>query len=144
MATRSALITVMALRSPGVLRGRELLGSDPECGSRCERPDGGCDVPDTQTEVTVPVAAQLLDRPPDLGVYCSCRCATSAWGQPEAKRLCECPTGFICKDILQDMDFGADAYSGSYCVKFGSDILGSPATFSGGQRCNPKLEDCNR
>lgn len=66
--------------------------------------------------VTVPVAAWDTDRPASSSVYCSCRCD----GPTSGARYCECPSGFSCVKLLDDLGFGQGELAGSYCVKDGT------------------------
>jgi hypothetical protein len=46
----------------------------------------------------------------DRSVYCTCRCD----GPPGVADFCECPEGFICKEILSS---GGVGIRGSYCIR---------------------------
>jgi hypothetical protein len=75
----------------------------------------------------VSVKPQLVERTaaasPDHGgdnvhdtVYCSCRC-----GGPDANaKYCDCPSGFECKKLVDDLGFGSVGLAGSYCIRSGS------------------------
>lgn len=77
----------------------------------CRVPDrDGADVTD---RIKVPVLAQLQGRNADSAVYCSCRC-----DGPEANaRYCECPSGFVCEELVDDLGLGKGQLAGSYCIK---------------------------
>jgi hypothetical protein len=51
------------------------------------------------------VRADQLER----SVHCSCKC-----GGPETVEHCQCPSGFICREVLT---LGGDGIRGNYCVK---------------------------
>ena len=61
-----------------------------------------CEVPGFGGYVTVPVEPQRTERPPELAVYCSCRCG----GADPNARYCECPSGFECAEIVADRGQG--------------------------------------
>lgn len=65
---------------------------------------------DASHRIQVPVAPQLVNRPPDTAVFCSCRCA----GANPSATYCTCPTGYVCQDLI---DSGGEPFQGSYCVK---------------------------
>lgn len=77
-----------------------------------------CEVPGFGGNVTVPVEPQLTERPPELAVYCSCRCG----GADPNARYCECPSGFECAEIVADRGQGQSELAGSYCIRSGSDV----------------------
>lgn len=86
-----------------------------------------CQIPSAVegTYTSIAVEPQLLDRPPEVGVYCSCRCS----GPDPNARYCECPNGFECADIgLTNSTLAGLAITGNYCVKNGTN--GDPVTFS--------------
>lgn len=82
-----------------------------------------CVPPDGVGEVNVPVAAQLVKRPPSSAVYCSCRCDGARKDAP----YCECPSGFQCRPLIDDIGLGNSQLAGSYCVRSGSDDENIPA-----------------
>jgi hypothetical protein len=80
-----------------------------------------CEVPGFGGNVTVPVEPQLIQRSPEVAVYCSCRCGGS---DPNA-RYCECPSGFECAEIVTsqtNQNSGQEQLAGSYCIRSGSDV----------------------
>lgn len=77
-----------------------------------------CEVPGFGGYVTVPVEPQRTERPPELAVYCSCRCG----GADPNARYCECPSGFECAEIVADRGQGQSELAGSYCIRSGSDV----------------------
>jgi hypothetical protein len=97
--------------------------------------EGKCKTPDGTSDIKSPVAAQLKNRPPSSAVYCSCRCGGS---QKEAP-YCECPSGFECKNLIDDIGLGNSQLAGSYCVKTGTSQENIPTT----SKCtdNPSSSD---
>jgi len=79
-----------------------------------------CVVPGFGGNVTVPVEPQRTERPPELAVYCSCRCG----GNDPNARYCDCPSGFQCLEIVSDQggEEGQTGLAGSYCIRNGSDV----------------------
>jgi hypothetical protein len=77
-----------------------------------------CEVPAFGGYTTSPVEPQRTERPPELAVYCSCRCA----GDDPNARYCECPSGFECSEVVANRGQGASELAGSYCIRSGSDV----------------------
>ena len=77
-----------------------------------------CEVPGFGGYVTVPVQPQRTERPPDVAVYCSCRCD----GNDPNARYCECPSGFECAEIVSDQNQGQAQLAGSYCIRRNSNV----------------------
>jgi len=77
-----------------------------------------CEVPNFGGNVKVPVLPQRTERPPDVAVYCSCRCD----GKDPNARYCECPSGFECSEIVSDQNQGQAQLAGSYCIRKGSNV----------------------
>jgi hypothetical protein len=85
-----------------------------------------CSIPGTQASTTptsadninVKVPPQLLARQTDKAVYCSCRCD----GPEKNARYCECPEGFQCEELVDDLKItmAAGNLAGSYCIRAGS------------------------
>lgn len=71
--------------------------------------EGDCLTPSGEP-VTVPVEAQLSNRPADTHVFCSCRCDGLGDGP-----FCECPSDHECRELIAPL-FGETEVSGSYCV----------------------------
>ncbi len=67
-------------------------------------------------QVTVP--PQLLNRRADDAVYCSCRCD----GPDKNARYCECPEGFQCEPLVDNLKItqGQAQLAGSYCIRSGT------------------------
>lgn len=92
-----------------------------------------CRIPGTSGErevdqITAVVNPQLIERRADKAVYCSCRCA----GPDPNARYCECPSGFKCTALIDDLGLGNANLAGSYCVKDGTQ-----GTLTSNQTCNP-------
>jgi hypothetical protein len=77
---------------------------------------GACETPDLTDTITVPVQPQLLERRPEQAVYCSCRCD----GEKSNAPYCECPEGFSCENLIDDIGLGNAQLAGSYCVRTGT------------------------
>lgn len=77
---------------------------------------GHCTVPGSEEAITARVSPQLLDRRPDVAVYCSCRCD----GPDPKARYCECPSGYSCLPAVPDLALGRVQLPGSYCLREGS------------------------
>jgi len=107
---------------------------------RCSVP--GTKVGDSQNNITVQVPAQLTARQTDKAVYCSCRCD----GAEKNARYCECPSGFKCSKLLDDLQIkgsGKTQLAGSYCVKNGTEYNPNDAnTKDGGTTCADRPADC--
>jgi hypothetical protein len=86
---------------------------------------------------TIEVKPQLTERRPEDAVYCSCRCAGS---DPNAN-YCECPSGFECRELVQDLGQGSEQLAGSYCIKSGSFVADNPARIPAGE-CVQDLGNC--
>ena len=85
-----------------------------------------CSIPGTQASndpasadnINVEVKPQLVERQTDKAVYCSCRCD----GPEKNARYCECPEGFQCEEVVQNLAItkAAGQLAGSYCIRSGS------------------------
>jgi len=119
-----------------------------ECmgGGDCSPNNGkGCRVPGTDGQETnngqfvdrieVAVAPQLIERSADDAVYCSCRCD----GDDENARYCECPSGFACVELVEDLGLGADQLAGSYCIKEGTRYNTQQSV---GMKCDKNAKNC--
>jgi len=94
------------------------------------KPDGEynphCAIPGTKPtkdrgsadNVNVSVPSQLVNRQTDKAVYCSCRCD----GPDKNARYCECPEGFDCTKVVDNLKItqGAGQLAGSYCIRSGT------------------------
>lgn len=115
--------------------------ADACAASGCTSANGvGCRVPGTNGEdpndtIHVAVSPQLLERSADDSVYCSCRCD----GPDSNARYCECPSGFACVELVEDLGLGGGQLAGSYCIKEGT-------RYNTGQKegpeCNPLQKNC--
>ncbi len=76
-----------------------------------------CRLPATETAIEVPVEPQLLQRTTDKAVYCSCRCD----GPDSKARYCQCPNGFSCTKLVDNLGLGKGQLAGSYCIREGSE-----------------------
>lgn len=106
----------------------------------CASGAGGCRVPGTNGEtaddmINVAVAPQLLERSADDSVYCSCRCD----GPDSNARYCECPSGFACVELVEDLGLGAGQLAGSYCIKEGTRYNTSQRV---GPECSAAAKNC--
>lgn len=103
-----------------------------------------CSIPGTAVNTTtrtskdninVEVPPQLLNRQTDQAVYCSCRCD----GDDPKARYCECPEGFQCTHLVDDLKVSEGSGAqlpGSYCIRSGTDY--NPVEhFKGGAGCKP-------
>jgi len=101
----------------------------------------GCAIPGDTKPVTVAVQPQLDGRRPSDAVYCSCRCA----GPDKDANYCECPSGYSCTKLVDDLGLGRGQLSGSYCIKkgtayattdaYGSDCIRPAAGSTGPEQC---------
>lgn len=86
-----------------------------------DAPDA-CRIPGSKSPVTVPVNPQCSQRPADLTVYCSCRCAGPGGVKDDGGKYCDCTEGYSCQEF-KDFNVGEFVGSGqlqlrgSYCVK---------------------------
>ena len=71
--------------------------------------------------INVSVPGQLTERQTDKAVYCSCRCD----GPDKNARYCECPEGFKCAKLVDELKItnGAGQLAGSYCIRSGTDYV---------------------
>ena len=88
--------------------------------------------------VSVPVEPQLVARPPEDAVYCSCRCDGPTGTGP----FCACPEGFECRELIQDLGLGSEQLAGSYCVKSGT-WIDDPSAIPDGPVCDRTLDNCS-
>lgn len=99
-----------------------------------------CRVPDrdgsrAEDRINVVVEPQLARRTADDAVYCSCRCD----GPDPNARYCECPSGFICEELVEELGLGKGQLAGSYCVKEGTSFNSDTETT---QTCLGSSGDC--
>ena len=107
-----------------------------------------CSIPGTQVSTTdrasvdninVEVPPQLVDRQTDQAVYCSCRCD----GPDANARYCECPEGFQCEPLVDDLKIGGGGgqLAGSYCIRAGSKY-DTNKHFKGAESCAVSPASC--
>lgn len=133
-ATGSGLSTCM---------GTQANRTSPEClpGGTLHR--ASCQVPDRdgarwEDRIVPPVEAQLKRRQASDTVYCSCRCKGP--NGETGSDYCDCPSGFDCKELVEDLGIGREQLAGSYCIKEGTEYdPGVPET----EECDPNLADCD-
>jgi hypothetical protein len=77
-----------------------------------------CTVPGTDAPINTVVNPQFISRRAERTVYCSCRCG----GQDPAANYCDCPSGFECAELIQDLGLGSDQLAGSYCIRRGTNL----------------------
>ncbi|MBM4362727.1 MAG: hypothetical protein FJ104_08605 [Deltaproteobacteria bacterium] len=101
----------------------------------------GCFIPGrreaAETRIAQSVPPQKVDRRPDDSVYCSCRCD----GPDKAITYCECPSGFVCEKMVEDLGFGSGQLAGSYCVKDGTQV-DDPGKVTAGADCSEATGSC--
>lgn len=88
-----------------------------------------CSIPGTKPSadrnsldnVDVSVDPQLTARQTENAVYCSCRCD----GPDKNARYCECPSGFQCTKLVDELKIanGAGQLAGSYCIKANTEYV---------------------
>ncbi len=109
----------------------------PDPNQRPMGDDRECQLPDYTENVTVAVPAQLKERSASDAVYCSCRCDGPASSKAP---FCECPSGFSCEELVDDLGLGKKELVGSYCVKAGTTVE-DPTDLRGGD-CQKGNNDC--
>jgi hypothetical protein len=91
--------------------------------------------------IQVEVPPELVKRQTDQAVYCSCRC-----DGPEANaRYCECPEGFQCEPLVDDLQIPGSEKSqlpGSYCIRAGSKYDPGEHVPRDGENCANQPNDC--
>jgi hypothetical protein len=102
-----------------------------------------CAIPGTEgkraEDVVVPdVEPQLLERRPEQAVYCSCRCK----GEDPNATYCECPSGFTCEKLVDDLGKGNKQLAGSYCIKSGTFRNDDPSQILPDE-CERAANNCN-
>lgn len=114
---------------------------DPAIGAASA--DQTCYIPGTKSEqgnqISVKVdpwiaraASAPNGRKPDQAVYCSCRCD----GPDKGARYCDCPSGFVCQKLVEDIGKGHAQLAGSYCIKEGTQVS-DPTSLRGAPDCLP-------
>jgi hypothetical protein len=79
------------------------------------------------------VKPQRVDRRADDAVYCSCRCD----GPDKNARYCDCPSGFSCTKLIDELGLGSSELTGSYCVRDDTQFHGSV-----GLECSSETASC--
>lgn len=72
-------------------------------------------------------------------VYCSCRCANAKGSTDDGARYCECPSGYQCAKLIDDLGLGKEALAGSYCIKKGTAY---PPTTIPEEECASDFANC--
>jgi hypothetical protein len=93
-----------------------------------------------EDRVVPAVDPQLQNRQAVDTVYCSCRCGGPEGADDGGASFCECPSGFVCEPLVDDMGLGKGNLAGSYCVKQGTTY--DPGAFEG-FRCDESTANCN-
>jgi hypothetical protein len=110
-------------------------------GARCSIPGTKANPndPNSIDNINVEVPAQLRDRQTDQAVYCSCRCD----GPDDKARYCECPEGFQCQPLVDDLKIpgGGGQLAGSYCIRAGSQY-NSAKHFKDAPNCATYPNEC--
>lgn len=112
-------------------------GGDLQTGdlSRCRIPGTSGD--DPNDFIAVAVESQYALRRAEEAVYCSCRCANVEGKTDDGARYCECPSGFTCRKLVDDVGLGGTQLAGSYCVKNGTE------TVEQGEACSAAAANCS-
>ena len=97
-----------------------------------------CKIPGSATPIEVAVDPQLELRPADKAVYCSCRCGNADGKTDDGARYCECPSGYSCSKLLDDLGLGKGQLAGYYCIKDGTEYDPNNA----GPKCNRETKNC--
>lgn len=87
--------------------------------------------------VTVPVRPQIVDRPPEDAVVCSCRCDGPEGEGP----FCGCPSGMECVELIKDIGVGRKDVAGSYCIRAGTHVE-DPTVLASQPRCDASVMSC--
>jgi hypothetical protein len=105
---------------------------------------GTCSIPGTdgsqaedQVDPSLTISPQLEARRPEDAVYCSCRCA----GPDPNAQYCECPSGFSCNKLVDDLGQGSKQLAGSYCVRNGTFVADNPKLIPD-LECNAGAQNC--
>jgi hypothetical protein len=110
----------------------------PDYNPKCSIPGTNASTnPASPDNINVKVPAQLVERQTDKAVYCSCRCD----GPDKSARYCECPQGFQCEPLVENLKItpGSGQLAGSYCIRSGSKY--DPSKTSD-RTCDLDLKSC--
>jgi hypothetical protein len=101
-------------------------------------------IPDTEWQVQVAVAPQVLARDTANAVYCSCRCANDQGLTNDGSVYCACPDGFLCTQLVTSIGQSTNqGLTGGYCMKTGTAYNANlPATCNTGACCEPGTQPC--
>lgn len=94
-------------------------GASADAGAAGDNAGKACCVPGTTTRVSSAVCGQCSaknGRNAQKAVYCSCRCLREGETPDPNFNYCECPDGFECTKIRDDLGIADHQLSGSYCV----------------------------
>ncbi|MFO0614047.1 MAG: hypothetical protein U0414_15750 [Polyangiaceae bacterium] len=97
-------------------------GAASDAGTAVNNKGKACCVPGTDTPVSSAVCGQCTKngRNAQKAVYCSCRCLREGEEPDPNFNYCECPDGFDCTKIRDDLGIADHQLSGSYCVLAGT------------------------
>jgi len=112
-------------------QSEEDLSLPPDDARRCRLP-GRSGVSESDA-VSVMVKPERLDRLARDAVYCSCRCD----GPDKNVHYCDCPNGFSCAKLIDDLGFGPNELTGSYCVRDGTKFANQVA-----RECSRDAREC--
>ncbi len=114
----------------------EIASLNPNDPARCRIP--GTSGEDPNDAITAAVLPQFVERQADRAVYCSCRCRNAQGSTDDGAQYCECPSGFTCEKLLDDLGLGSPELAGSYCIKNGTKYDKAAAS----SECSPALVNC--
>lgn len=102
--------------------GDPATGTPPSIPEGTPTPPEACRIPGTTGKtltdrVSTQVTPQISQRNADKTVYCSCRCANVDGSKDDGARYCDCPSGYSCEKLIDDLGFGSTQLAGSYCIK---------------------------
>jgi hypothetical protein len=112
----------------------------PKCSIPGTDPGSPSDPVAAQNNITVQVKPQLVSRQTEQAVYCSCRCD----GPDKNARFCECPQGFQCEPLVDDLRItsGGGQLPGSYCIRSNSKYSETNDLPDSPKNCHEKPADC--
>lgn len=115
--------------------------------ARCRIP--GTSGVDPTDAISVQVKPQLVERSAAAtenrtggkdAVYCSCRCKNADGSKDDGARYCDCPSGFECEKLLDDLGLGSSQLAGYYCIRSGTKY--NPTTQGVGEECAGAVNNC--
>ena len=124
---------------PAYLQARGNWVPHPAAVERGERADKKlCRIPGTRgrsydDRIWTPVPPQKVERRRSQAVYCSCRCKNADGKRNDGARYCDCPNGFKCEHLIDDVGLGSSQLAGAYCVK--KDTQYNEATAAASTNC---------